>query len=418
MIRKLQKRFILIAVIALTAAMALVVGIVNIANYLSVRSELSSTLDFLSQNSTQDDLERGLAGMRSMGRNRHARNLVSESRWFSVYEDRGGSLRVTRANDNAEDVIAEVLALAEKALASPAETSFQGDYLCRVLSTAPGRTVVMLNCETKLAAVRTLGLISAVACLAGILLALLFVTLASRRAVTPLIRNMEKQKRFITDASHELKTPLTVISTNMELLQTEAPDNQWVRSTQKQTAQMRRLVDELVYLSRMEEESAPLSPESLRLNELLRETAEPFAAMAEFNGRELLLETDSEVLMEGDRKSVERLMSTLLDNALKYAEGAGPIRARVCAEGRHAVLTVSNEVAQPLSKEQCTALFDRFYRADPSRNKDTRTGFGIGLSIARAIAEKHGGTIEAAMTDGNRLTFTCVLPRSGAKQTL
>ena len=259
---------------------------------------------------------------------------------------------------------------------------------------------------------RTLGLISLAACLGGILLAWLFVSLASRRAIAPMIRNMEQQKQFITNASHELKTPLTVISTNMELLQMETANNQWVRSTQKQTALMRHLVDELVYLSRLEEENAPLHMENLDFSALIADTAEPFVAMAEYQGREMLLDLAPALQITGDRPSIQRLISTLCDNAVKYAAGEGPIKIQARAEGRHAALTVSNKVAAPLTREQCRQLFHRFYRADASRSKEKQSGFGIGLAIAAAIAEKHGGAMDAEMGEDQRLIFTCLLPRA------
>ena len=267
-----------------------------------------------------------------------------------------------------------------------------------------------MDCETRLASVRTLAFISGIACLGGILLAFLLVTLASRKAIEPTIRNMEQQKEFITNASHELKTPLTVISTNMELLNMETPDNPWVRSTQKQTSALRRLVDELVYLSRMEEERPVLAMESVPFGALLEETAEPFTAMAEFSGKEMTVRADASLKVTGDRPSLQRLVSTLCDNAVKYASEGGSIQAEAFQDGRNAVLRVSNTVETPLTKEQCDQLFLRFYRADPSRSKEKQSGFGIGLSIAAAITEKHGGTIRAAM-DGNRLVFTCTLPR-------
>jgi signal transduction histidine kinase len=245
------------------------------------------------------------------------------------------------------------------------------------------------------------------------LLAWLLMTLLSRRAVEPTIRNMEQQKQFITDASHELKTPLTVITTNMELLQMETEDNQWVRSTQKQTAVMRRLVDELVYLSRMEEEHPTLEMEPLDPGAVLKETAEPFIAMAEFSGREMRAESEESLRMIGDRASIQRLISTLCDNAVKYAS-EGPIFAEMKAEGRNILLRVSNPVAEPLTKEQCSQLFARFFRADASRNKEEKKGFGIGLAIAAAITEKHGGKISAAM-EGNRIVFSCLLPKEGKK---
>ena len=409
MIRKLQRRFIRIALMALTVAMVLVVLVVNAANWVSVRKELSETISSLS-----DDGGMGIReekGGRMGGKTRHARNLLNESKWFSVSFDAEGIQRnmdLQNMMDPNEDT---ALALAEQVLLLGKDSGFLQDYLYQVRQGAYGeKTVVLLDCETRLAAVRSLALISALACVGGILLAFVLVALASRKAIEPTIRNMEQQKQFITNASHELKTPLTVISANMDLLQMEHPDSQWVRSTQKQTAQLRHLVDELVYLSRMEEENAPLVMEALPVSPMLRDTAEPFVAMAEYQGKTMTVESDDGLILHGDRASIQRLLSVLLDNAVKYAPAEGSIRVCARSEGRYAVLTVSNEVSRPLTEEQCRQLFDRFYRADPSRNKEKQGGFGIGLAIAAAVAEKHGGSISACM-EGSRLVFTCRLPR-------
>ena len=280
MIKKLQRRFIRIALIALAAAMVLVVLAVNAANWFSVRKELSETLSFLAETSGANYT--GAPRGRTAGKSNHIRNLISESSWFFVVYDKSGALWSMEIENMAEPDGQEAEALAEKALQSGRSSGFLQDDLYQIHEGVNGgKTVVFLNCETKLTAVRTLALISALACLGGILLAWLFVALASKKAIEPTIRNMEQQKQFITNASHELKTPLTVISANMDLLQMEQPDNPWVKSTKKQTGQMRHLVDELVYLSRMEEENAPLTMEVLSVDSLLRETAEPFMAMAE-----------------------------------------------------------------------------------------------------------------------------------------
>ena len=432
MIRKLQKRFILITVLALTVAMMLVVGIVNVANLLSVRAELSGTVHMLAgmgvpgdlpqmlserrdrwddDDDREDDLDDRPEGAVPPGlRTRHDRNMVLESNWFVVHLDGNNAVRsVSRlsASDLTEE---EAMSLAERALAAGRESGYLGDELYLIQDSPLGRKIVFLNCETRLSSVRTLALISGLACLGGILLALLLVSLLSRRAVEPTIRNMEQQKQFITDAGHELKTPLTVISTNMELIDMEHPDNPWVKSTRKQTAGMARLVDELVYLSRMEEEHPALERESVSLGILLEETAEPFEAMAEYQGKIMAVQADPDLRVTGDRASLQRLLSTLCDNAVKYAPEGGDIRAEAFAEGRSALVRVSNTVQMPLTREQCARLFQRFYRADPSRSKEKQKGFGIGLSIAAAIAEKHGGTIRAEM-EGERLAITCTLPR-------
>ena len=411
MIKKLQRRFIRIAMVALAVAMVLVVLVVNAANWISVRKELMDTLSFLPDSGGPWDREELLGRM--AGKNQHTRNLLNESKWFSVSFDANGKQRFLNLMNMADPDEETALALAAQALQKGGDSGFLQDHLYQIRPGVHGEsTVVLLDCETKLTAVRNLALISALACLGGIALALLLVVLASRKAIQPTIRTMEQQKQFITNASHELKTPLTVISTNMDLLQMEQPDSQWVKSTQKQTAQMRHLVDELVYLSRMEEENAPLAMEAFSLAQLLEETAEPFIAMAEYQGKTMAVDAQGDLALRGDRASIQRLLSTLLDNAVKYAPAEGGILVRARAEGRHLLLTVANDVARPLTQEQCRQLFDRFYRADPSRNKGKQSGFGIGLAIAAAIVEKHGGSISAAM-EGGRLVFSCRLPKGG-----
>ena len=415
MIRKLRLRFIRLALITLTAAMVAVVLAVNAVNWISVRNELRDTLVSFAEfggNPERDGFQGKLPENWPEGkRDRHARSLFNESSWFIVTLDSEGEVLSKNLLNmhNSDESLASGLAL--EAAASGKESGFLQDYLFLVRESPRGRDYFFMDCETRLAAVRKLALFSGLACLGGILLAALAVTLASRKAIEPTIRNMEQQKQFITNASHELKTPLTVISTNMELLQMEMPDSQWIRSTRKQTAQMRHLVDELVYLSRMEEEGSPLEMENLTLDSLLAEAAEPFIAMAEFQGKAMTAEAEKGLTLRGDRASVQRLLSTLLDNAVKYTPPEGTIRAEARSEGRHAVITVSNDVAEPLSEEQCRRLFNRFYRADDSRNKEKQNGFGIGLAIAAAIAEKHGGTISAAMKEDRQLVFTCRLPK-------
>ena len=410
MIRGIRRRFIRIALAVLALAMVLVALVINAANWVNVKGELAETLATLSENGGSVSRGFGMRGRRSRG----LQNRLDESRFFTVVLRPGGETALDDVSRETGYTDGELAGIAARALESGRESGFYQGYLFAVKDREGGvRTAVFLNCETRLEAVRRLALISLAACVAGILLAWLLVALFSNRAIRPMIENAEQQKRFITDAGHELKTPLTVISANMDVLALEAGESEWIDSTRKQVANLRGLVGELIYLSRLDEEESGLQWAEFDLTEAVREAAEPFMGMAEFKGKALDYNARQGVRLRGDAAAIRRLVSVLCDNAVKYAPEGDTIALALRAEGRRAVLTVENGLAAPMTPEVLRHLFDRFYRADASRSKDSG-GYGIGLSVARAIAEKHGGDI-AVKQAGNRLRFTASLPLNGPR---
>ena len=411
MIRRIRRRFIRIALLVLAITMVLLALVINAANWINVRSELSETLTYLAGNSDRFGKGPGPGG-RGM-RSRGFQNRLNESRFFSVYVDEDGEPELRDVSRVADYAREELMAVARQALDSGRKSGFSQAYLYLITDQDDGKQLAMfLNCETKLAAVRELALISAAACAGGILLAWLLVSLFSRRAIQPMIDNAIQQKQFITDAGHELKTPLTVISANMDVLALETGENEWVRSTQKQVSNLRSLVNELIYLSRLDEEDAGPQMARVDLSALLREAAEPFADMAEFAGKTLTVRAEDDICVRGDAAMLNRLVSVLCDNAVKYAPKGDEIVISLRDDGRRAVLRTENGLEAPMSRENLDHLFDRFYRSDPSRSRESG-GYGIGLSVARAIVEKHGGGIRARQTDSLRLRFTVTLPRAG-----
>ena len=407
MIEKLRSRFFRIAFIAMTVAMLLVAAAINVINWFNVRSELSETLTMLAENQTEPP-ERGNLPFRE--RSRHQKNLINESSFFvaSWSEERGANLRGQLQDESIDQ--SEALSMVTEAAQSGNTEGTVGEYrFLKTENSLSEEVYIFLNAETRLTQIRNLALFSLVACAVGILLASIAVSLYSRKAIEPLLKNEREQKQFITDASHELKTPLTVISANMDVLSMDVPNNTWIHSTQKQVAQMRRLVDELVYLSRLEEGGRVLETKPIQIRKLLEEVAEPFAAMAEFQGKKMEVRAEDGLTVSGDEAALQRLFSTLCDNAVKYTPEDGEIIAEARADGKQALIRFSNTVSEPLTEEQCQRLFQRFYRADPSRDKGKRGGFGIGLAIAAAIAEKHGGSVAAEM-QSLRLVITCRLP--------
>ena len=407
MIRSIRRRFIRIALGVLALAMVLVAGIINTANWANVMGELKSTMNALTEDGGQS-LRRSLPS-------RHMRNTLDESRYFTVLLGKSGNWKLGDVSHMADADEEELSRVAQKALDSGRQEGFCEDYLYSLTARRGGTAAVFLNCETKLTRVRRLALISLAACGGCILLAWGLVALFSSRAIRPMVENAVMQKQFITDAGHELKTPLTVISANMDVLAMESGDNEWIRSTKKQVADMRGLVSELIYLSRLDEEAAPLKFEDLDLSALVSETAEPFSAMAEFSGKAMECAVPDGVRASGDAAALKRLVSTLCDNAVKYTPEGGSIALRLSRGRKGIVLKAENSLAAPLSPEALSHLFDRFYRADSSRSRESG-GYGIGLSVAKAIAEKHGGTLKATQSeDGKRIAFICTLPTGRAK---
>ncbi len=399
MIRGIRRRFIRIALAVLALAMILVVVIINTANWINVRAELWETMSTLSETG-------GQYGGRG-GRNKHMRNMLDESRFFVVNTSTNGEYMFSNTSRMVDIDEEELDRIASKALQSGKSTGFCEDYMFSVSQWREGQSIIFLNCETKLTRVRRLALISALACAGCILLAWLLVALFSRRAIRPLVENAIMQKQFITDAGHELKTPLTVISANMDVLALEAGENEWIQSTKKQVANMRGLVNELIYLSRLDEEDAKLKRNDVDLSKLVRETAEPFVGMAEFSGKKMVVEAEVGIHVNGDNAALQRLISILCDNAVKYTPEGGTITVRLTHSRKGIVLKTENTLASLLSRETVEHLFDRFYRADESRSKESG-GYGIGLSVAKAIVEKHGGAIQIRQRDDeNRIEFTC-----------
>ena len=235
----------------------------------------------------------------------------------------------------------------------------------------------------------------------GSLVVLLLVILFSKRAVGPMAESYQRQKQFVTDANHELKTPLTLIQTNLEILESESGPNEWLSDIRDETELMSQLVNRLVSLAKMDEEQQRPPMESFDLTRAVCDTASLFSASAENSHIQLRLQTPDSLSYKGNEGAIRQLLSILLDNAVKYCDPGGVIQVTL-ASGRHPILTVDNTCKNveslPLSR-----LFDRFYRADPARTYGS--GFGIGLSIAKGIVEKHRGEISAQKLDHQTIRF-------------
>ena len=260
-----------------------------------------------------------------------------------------------------------------------------------------------LDCYGKTRSLTGIALLTLAAIAVCVVLAVVW--LFSRRAIDPVVKSIEQQKQFITDAGHERKTPMTVISTSLKVLEMETGKQKWIDKAQAQTDKLTELVNALVTLSRMDEEDSPLRMSRFAVSEAVGETAESFRDFAAAQGHTLTVEVAPGLEYTGDEYAVRQLVSILLDNAIKYADPDTPIVLSLTAAKKGVQLRTVNACAN-VDSDKLPRLFDRFYRAEDSR---TSGGFGIGLAIARSIAEGHRGSIRAELTADGHVAFIAEL---------
>ncbi len=223
----------------------------------------------------------------------------------------------------------------------------------------------------------------------------------------PVARTWQNQQQFLSDASHELKTPLTVILSSADLLKTSAQpeQRQYVDNISVESRRMKALVEDMLTLSRTESgRAAPFEP--LDLSDLVTDAALRFEPVAFEAGHPLQYDIQNGASLSGDRQQLDQLLEILLDNAVKYAAKDAPIRLTLDISGKNAVLAVENP-GDPIPPDKLPHLFDRFYRVDDARTG--AGGFGLGLAIAQQIVRRHKGTITAA-SDARATRFTVTLP--------
>ena len=242
----------------------------------------------------------------------------------------------------------------------------------------------------------------------GLAAVLFLLLILSRRIVRPMAESYEKQRQFITDAGHELKTPMTIISADADLAEMECGENQWLTDIRRQAQRLTALTNDLIYLSRMEEEQPKLQYIDFPISDVVEEMAQSFAALARSQDKDFQVQVQPMLSFQGDEKGIRQLVSILLDNALKYSPTGGQLALRLEKQGRNLLLTVSNTGAQPMEQDKLPHLFDRFYRTDQSRNSQSG-GYGLGLSIAKSIVSAHKGKIRAESHDGTQLSMQVTL---------
>ena len=421
-IKTLRRKFIAATMLSLAAVLLVILGGVNLMSYQKVISDADAILELLCANSgTFPEFPTGKrpaqaaaqppisADKPGFGDRGLSPETPYESRYFSVVLDETGQVAYTDTVQIAAIDDDTAASYAQAVWQSGRTSGFWEDYRYACRSEANGWRIIFLDCGRTLSGFRTTLLASVILALVGLGAVLVLLLILSGRIIRPVAESYEKQKRFITDAGHELKTPLTIISADTDLAEMECGENEWLEDIRRQAQRLTGLTEDLIYLSRMEEAQPRLQFLEFPISDVVEEMAQSFLAPARSQDKKLEIEVKPMISCNGDEKAVRQLVSILMDNALKYAPAGGHLTLRLERQGRTVVLTVSNTTVYPVDKESLEHLFDRFYRADQSRNTQTG-GYGLGLSIAKSIVSAHRGKIRAESPVPDLLTIVVSLP--------
>ena len=409
MIRKLRRKFIAIAMLSLLGTLAFLIAAIAVGNSAVNARRADHAISMLRENGgafpSPDPAPDPAMGFDFQ--------VTAET----PFETRYFIARLS-ANQEVLSVDTEHIAALDRqtvveslnaVLRSGAERGYVDHYRFNVFADEDGgSTVIVLDCFLQIQASLNMLRVTLLVSLAGALIVFVLLLFLSRLAIRPFAENLERQRRFVTDASHELKTPLAILSADLDLLSDgETAGNPWLESANAQVSRLSRLIHNLVELARTEEGGTPAALEWVDLSEVVQANVDAFVPLAEADGKSLASEIAPGVRIRGVQDNLFRLLAILLDNAVKYCDAGGEIRVALSLRARSAYLTVSNP-CKGLNPADLPRYFDRFYRADSSRARETG-GYGIGLSTAKAIVARHRGRLSNKYQEGV-ITFFVLLP--------
>lgn len=414
MIKTLQKKFVFASMTAISILILILLGTINMINISMVRDEMVKTLTMISE--AKGDFEYIQTSSTNStpppdfrGEPKDAKDKFMSSNFFVVRLNDNGQVIYTDVSRTSlvDETSAESLAL--EVLNTTKTTGKTGKYRYQIRS-LPGEneTVIVFldTSEEMMSYIRVLFLSGGMGIFCWFLMLFIIIFL-SKKAIRPIAESIEKQKQFVTNAGHEIKTPLAIILANTEAMELYNGENKWSKNIREQTVRLNGLMKNLLLLAKMDEGSAEIVKTEISLSELLMENAQIYAEPLKLRNITLQTEIHPDIVIQGNRDQFLQLISILFDNALKYTNTNGMVYVRLEKNEKHIRLCIKNS-CEKLPDTPPEKLFDRFYRDDKARTQKNG-GYGIGLSVARSIAEASKGSITAEYENPDILSFTVIL---------
>ncbi len=411
MIKKLQKKYILSAMLVVTVLLTLIIGSINIHNFLEINKKTNDTINFIADNNgkfPQKDLEPPKDHDPNNLNNRFSPEAPFETRYFTVTLNPDNS--ISKINCDKIAAIGEVEAanFTNKLIQKNKTRGFIKNYkYLRVLNDEDLTMFIFLDCTKELTTFKQFLSTSIIISILGIVCFFILVIIFTKIVTKPVLNTYTKQRQFITDASHELKTPLTIINASCDILEYQYHDNEWISSIKTQVSRLTDLTNKLVFLSKMDEETKKTIMTDFSLSEVLKEAVLPYVALSKTTKKEFSFNIAEGLTLYGDVSMIREMFDLLLDNAFKYSSDLGKINIEASPLHKKTKIILSNDT-NGVPEGDLNVLFERFYRLDNSRNSELG-GHGIGLSVVKAIVLQHKGTINAKSPDGKLIIFTIVI---------
>ncbi len=421
-IRKLQKKFIMVSMAALLITITLVAGLLYLSSAFINLQTIRNTLQYIIESGGElvrydEDAEEESSRIEnyldvfdqifSTSSMYRSQEFQYSTRYFAVIIDENGN--ITEVNTSHIQAVSEEQAREYALEASEGWLDFgrfDTYYYQRDVLSSGEMLIVFLDGSSVIWSNRRLLYLAVMLVCLGMVIAFLIVRALSKRVIAGELKNAELQKQFMTNASHELKTPLAVIRANTEMIEMLNGESEWTESTKNQVNRMDGLIKNLVSISRSDEKRMENIAEAIDVAKVVAETAENFQGLAQGNGKTLEIHADEKLMLLVDDTQIRQLTSLLVDNAIKYCDDEGMISVEVKKRGKGMQLLVSNDYAEGENVDY-TKFFERFYREDTSHNVD-KGGYGIGLSVAESIVKNYHGKIDVSWEKG-RISFICFM---------
>lgn len=282
-----------------------------------------------------------------------------------------------------------------------------GNMMFEITKDDLNTTVVIIDISRDMKLMNNLLLISIIIIILSIIFVLIFTYFLSKWAIRPVQTAFENQQRFISDASHELKTPLTVISANADVLESEIGENKWLTNIKSQSVVMNELIHDLLDLAKLDETSEDMILNEFDLSNIVLSKSLEFECTAFEQGKTFEQNITDGLMYKGNEESIKHLVTILTDNAIKHSDKNGIIRVTLTSNGNRRIFQVYN-TGNGIKDSEKDKIFNRFYRSDESRSKATG-GYGLGLAIAKSIVDAHNGTIAVDGEENKWISFTVIL---------